>query len=213
MRERENIIYSPNVRSALPSQYLNAPADSAILIAVIHDKVLAHRTLIGAALTVNRCHKPFAIKKERSHMPALAFIATTPQKQIPWVRLTIALFIMLLLGACATTADLMDNLNKSLRGYEKAIRWGQYEAAYSFHKWEAGAPPALPKNIENFRVTKYETFGEKFNEKDMIMKQTVKLRYYNTETQREKSLQLPQEWEFDPKSKRWFLISPPIAFQ
>jgi hypothetical protein len=151
--------------------------------------------------------------KERSHMPALALIATAPQKQISWVRLTITLLIILLLGACATTADRMDNLNKSLRGYEKAIRWGHYETAYSFHKFKEGAPSSLPENIDNFRVTKYESFGQKLNEKDMIMKQKIKIRYYNTETQREKSLQHPQEWEFDPKSKRWFLISEPIKFQ
>lgn len=138
---------------------------------------------------------------------------TATKNQTLWVRLTVALFITLLLGACATTADLMDNLNKSLRGYEKAIRWAKYDAAYSFHKWEEGSQPSMPKDIENFRVTKYETFGEKFNEKDMVMKQTVKLRYYNTEDQREKSLQHPQEWKFYPKSKRWFLISEPITFK
>ena len=71
----------------------------------------------------------------------------------------------------------------------------------------------MPKDIENFRVTKYETFGEKFNEKDMVMTQTVKLHYYNTETQSVKSLQHPQKWKFYPESKRWFLISEPITFQ
>lgn len=143
-------------------------------------------------------------------MPTPALIAT--RTRTPWVQLTVALFIALLLSACSTTGDLMDNLNKSLRSYEKAIRWAQYDAAYSFHKWEGDAPK-MPENIENFRVTRYETFGEKFNQKDKTMKQTIKLSYYNMEDQRVKSLKHPQEWKFYPESKRWFLISPPIPFR
>lgn len=143
-------------------------------------------------------------------MPTPALI--TANTRALWTRLTIALCITLLLGACATTGDLMDNLNKSLRGYEKAIRWAKYDLAYSFHKWEGDAP-SMPEDIENFRVTKYETFGEKFNQKDMIMKQTIKLSYYNTEDQRVRSIRHPQEWKFYPESKRWFLLSPPIPFK
>lgn len=138
---------------------------------------------------------------------------TTTGTQTSWAKLVIALFITLLLSACATTNDMMDSLNKSLRGYEKAIRWAQYDAAYSFHKWEAGMQPSMPENIENFRVTKYKTFGEQFNPKEKTMKQTVKLRYYNTEDQRERSLEQPQEWKFFPDNDRWYLVSEPITFK
>lgn len=142
-----------------------------------------------------------------------ALTTTTTKKQLSWTQLTVAIFITLLLGACATTGDKMDDLNKALRGYEKAIRWGKYDAAYSFHKWDKGVQPTIPANMENIRVTSYETVGEKFNEKLMIMKQTVKLRYYSTETLREKAMQLPQEWKYFPELKRWYLISEPITFE
>jgi len=146
-------------------------------------------------------------------MPIPALTATKTQKQRSWVRLTVAIFIALLLGACATTGDKMDDLNKALRGYEKAIRWGKYDAAYSFHKWPDGVQATLPANMETIRVTSYETVGEKFNEKQMIMKQTIKLRYYSTETLREKAMQLPQEWKYFPELKRWYLISEPLTFE
>lgn len=146
-------------------------------------------------------------------MPSAALIASTPPPAPSRARWIAPLLIALLLGACTTTGDLMDDLNTSLRGYEKAIRWAQYDAAYSYHKWEDAAPTSLPPDIENFRVTHYETFGEKFNAKDMVMKQSIRLRYYHTETQREKSLRHEQEWKYYPESKRWFLISPPITFE
>jgi len=150
-----------------------------------------------------------------SDMPTPAFTATATQRQTRWVLLTATFLITLLLGACAgiENAEKMDNLNKTLRGYEKAIRWAKYDAAYSYHKWEDDVQPSIPKDIENFRVTKYETFGQKFSEKDMIMKQTLKLRYYNTESQREKALQQIQEWKYYPKLERWYLISAPLTFK
>ena len=120
--------------------------------------------------------------------------------------------IALVLSACATEADLMDSLNKSLRGYEKAIRWAKFDAAYSFHKWDGDAPATLPASMENIRVTNYETTGQKFDPKAKIMKQMVILRYYSTDSLRELTLKLPQEWKYFPEQKRWYLISDPITF-
>jgi hypothetical protein len=118
----------------------------------------------------------------------------------------------LLLGACATQGDLMDSLNKSLRGYEKAVRWAQFDAVYSFHKWEGDAPATLPASLKNIRVTHYETSGQKFDPKQKVMKQMLTLRYYSTDSLRELTLQVPQEWKYFPELKRWYLISKPIAF-
>jgi len=138
---------------------------------------------------------------------------TTQQNQstfaLRW--LTVGL-VTLLLSACATQADMMDNLNKALRGYEKAVRWGKFEAVYSYHKWEANQEPEIPANMEKIRVTKYEASRQKFDQKNLTMKQTVTLRYYNTDDQRERSLKHRHEWKYFSDSKRWYLISDPIVF-
>lgn len=120
---------------------------------------------------------------------------------------------ILLLTGCATTSDMMDKLNTSLRGYEKAIRWAKFDSAYSYHKWDDDEQASIPSYMENIRVTHFETMGEKFDPKNKVMKRTVKLRYYNTEYQREKSMRYPQEWKFFEDSKRWYLVSAPITFQ
>jgi hypothetical protein len=118
----------------------------------------------------------------------------------------------LILSACATQGDIMDNLNKTLRGYEKAVRWAKYEAVYSYHKWESEEEAEIPANMEKIKVTKYESSRQKFNQKDKVMKQMVTLRYYNTDDLRERSLKHRHEWKYFPKSKRWYLISDPIVF-
>ncbi|HEC20774.1 MAG TPA: hypothetical protein ENI97_15780 [Gammaproteobacteria bacterium] len=118
----------------------------------------------------------------------------------------------LLLGACATQGDIMDKLNTTLRGYEQAVRWGQFDAVYSFHRWPDEQEPSLPANMENIRITKYAASGQRLDPKKMIMKQTVTLSYYNTDDQRVRSIKHRHEWKYFPKLKRWYLISDPITF-
>ncbi len=126
-----------------------------------------------------------------------------------WCGLSLA---VLLLSACATQGEMMDNLNKTLRGYEKAVRWAKFDAAYSYHKWEANQEISIPASMENIRVTKYESSNQRFDQQKQIMKQTITLRYYNTDDLRERSLKQRQEWKYFPESKRWYLISDPIVF-
>jgi hypothetical protein len=108
--------------------------------------------------------------------------------------------------------DLMEDLNRTLRGYEKAVRWAQFDAVYSFHRWEDGVEPTIPANMEKIKVTKYETSREKFDPKEKVMLQTVTLSYYNTDDQRVRTLKHRHEWKYFPESKRWYLISEPIVF-
>lgn len=119
----------------------------------------------------------------------------------------------LLLSACATQGDMMDSLNKTLRGYEKAVRWAKFDTVYSYHKWAADQEEQEPPDsMENIRVTKYEASRQKFDQKELVMKQTISLRYYTTDDPRERSLKHRHEWKYFSKSKRWYLISDPIVF-
>ncbi len=128
---------------------------------------------------------------------------------LSWFGLSLA---ALLLSACATQGEMMDNLNKTLRGYEKAVRWAKFDAAYSYHKWKVDQEATIPANMENIRVTKYESSGQKFDQQKLVMKQTVTLHYYNTDDLRERRLKHRHEWKYFPESKRWYLISDPIVF-
>ena len=121
--------------------------------------------------------------------------------------------ISLVLGACSSTGQMMDNLNQTLRSYERAIRWANFDAAYSFHKWEEGVQPTLPANIKNIKVTRYQKTNEQFDQKNLRMKQRVTVQYYNTSNLRERSMQIQQDWKYFPELKRWHLMSDPITFK
>ena len=121
--------------------------------------------------------------------------------------------LLLLLGACATTADKMDKLNSTLRGYEKALRWAKFDMAYSFHKWDSDEQPSIPNHLKNIRLTSYGVGNRSFDEKTMTAKQTVTIRFYNQSDLRERTLEDKQRWKYFPDSKRWYLISEPPTFQ
>lgn len=128
-----------------------------------------------------------------------------------WVWGLIPLLLLGLAG-CATTADKMDRLNRTLRAYEKNIRWAKFDAAYSFHKWEAGEQPSIPRHLKEIRVTGYDVTGTHFDPKTMTATQTVSIRYYSMETSRERTLEDRQRWQYNEDIKRWQLISPPPTF-
>jgi hypothetical protein len=122
------------------------------------------------------------------------------------------LIVALLLGACATSADRLDNLNRTLLAYEKAVRWAKFDIVYSFHKWDTDEQPSLPARLKNIRVTGYEVVNSRFDEKTMITTQLVAIRYYNTDTLRERELEGRQRWKYFPEPKRWYLLSDPLTF-
>ena len=126
--------------------------------------------------------------------------------------LIITLTTMLLSACAANRLDMMEDLNRSLRGYEKAVRWAQFDAVYSFHRWQEGEEPTIPASMEKIKVTQYETSREEFDPKAKVMKQTVTIRYYNTDDQRVRSFKHPHEWKYFEENKRWYLISEPIVF-
>ena len=122
------------------------------------------------------------------------------------------LFLLITLGACATSYDKMDKLNMTLLGYEKALRWAKFDVAYSFHKWDADEQPSLPKYLKNIRLTSYSAGNHSFDETSMTAKQMVTISYYNKDNLRERSMEDKQSWKYFPDKKRWFLISKPPTF-
>ena len=121
--------------------------------------------------------------------------------------------LLILPGACAMTSDKMDKLNTTLKGYEKALRWSKFDAAYSFHKWDENEQPSIPKHLKNIRLTSYSVNNSNFDAATMTAKQTVAISYYNNNNLREKSLEDKQRWNFFADKKRWYLMSKPPTFK
>lgn len=145
-------------------------------------------------------------------MPTIASSHPLLNKRLLMAMLMVC-FTVLVLGACSTTADKTDKLDRMLRGYEKALRWAKFDMAYSYFKWESGEQAIVPKHLKSIRLTQYRIASRQFDEDTMTATQVVTIKYYNQDNLREKELEDHQKWEYFSDEKRWYLVSQPPAFK
>ena len=126
-------------------------------------------------------------------------------------------FIMLLmlgLYACAGISDTAYKLDSTMFAYERAMRWGDYDVAYSAHVNEKGPLSSEErKRLNRFRVTGYTAAQAKFVGDTKHAIQLVELRYYNEENVRERILNVTVAWEYDDAGNRWQITSPFPSFK
>ena len=118
-------------------------------------------------------------------------------------------FILLILG-CASmeTGEKMSHFDETSRAYLRAIRWGEYEAAFAFKKL-AARDEELP-DFENYRtvqVTNYKVKQTFISEDKSRIIQIVDFQYYRTNDVTVKNLLDRQKWEYDKEQEKWFLQS------
>ena len=120
------------------------------------------------------------------------------------------LLLVLLLAACAATGgERVEQLDRTLWLYERAVRWSEFELAYSMHKQDAEVPSVPPAGLENIEVTGYVASNRVVNDDRTRATQVVQIRYVNREHMRERTIVDRQEWEYDSERKQWLLVSPP----
>ena len=111
-----------------------------------------------------------------------------------------------LLFSCAASSD-FESLDASLRSYERAIRWGEFTAAKSFHKNEPELKDLERRRLKFYRVTNYAVIRnevvDKFNSHAY-----VEIKYYKSDRPVIKSVTVKQHWKRDKGSKLWYLESP-----
>lgn len=124
------------------------------------------------------------------------------------------LLLALSLGACAAISEneRMTGLDNTLKNYERAIRWADFDAAYGFHRWGDGDDPTPPKRLGNVRVTQYQLVNSHMATDNLSYTQTVRISYYLLDSPRERQIIDRQRWEYDEKAGRWWLASPPPQF-
>ncbi len=122
------------------------------------------------------------------------------------------LLAALLLSACATTSARMDSLDRTLKDYDRAIRWGQFDAVYAFRKWGDEQRPVASKSLQNLRVTQYKVLSSDLSPDKLKYTQVVKIHYYLLDSPRERQVTDRQKWEYDEEQKRWWLTSEIPAF-
>jgi len=118
-------------------------------------------------------------------------------------RLITLLIAISLTTGCFSTMRKKQKLEDTLRGYESAIRWNEFETANGFGSG-ANPPPDISR-LSNIKVTSYEVRNSQVSEEKLEAKQAVIIQYYDINTMREETIVHNQQWTYDEGLKRWIL--------
>ena len=137
---------------------------------------------------------------------------TQLKKEIEMVKFLVKwVVLMLLILGCASLEEEKENWMKfddTTRGYLRALRWGEYEAAYGFKRLP-GINDKLPdfQDLSDVRVTSYRVKQTVISEDEMIVMQIVDFQYYRMRNVTVRTITDRQKWEYDKDKERWYLLS------
>jgi hypothetical protein len=89
--------------------------------------------------------------------------------------------------------------------YGTAIRWGYYETAYGYV--DPDKRKQTPPDLANVRVTGYDVVQPPVLKDKNTATQIVHIEYLFKDVQKVHSLTDRQRWDYDPKTKNWWLES------
>ena len=122
----------------------------------------------------------------------------------------VVLLASMTLGGCGTISGHLKNesLDRTLKNYERGMRWGNYPVVLSMHKIPPDAPIPLPEDYADYTISGYDIVYAAVMTGDNHAVQTIKIQYVDLPTQRLHAVMDRQAWEYDLEGKRWVLTSP-----
>ena len=130
----------------------------------------------------------------------------------PFIKLVLALSILSLLASCAMSPDPMQTLDSSIRSYERALRWGDFNRAKTFHKNGSTMSDVERRRMKFYRVTGYTVLQHNTPDKHNSHL-LVEIKYYKNDMPVIKSITAKQHWKREKESKIWYLDTPYPRFR
>jgi len=119
-------------------------------------------------------------------------------------------FCVLLLIGCATFegAQRMNLLEEMSLAYKDALISSNYRAANKLvRNKETGHQDPDFNHLKNVTVTSYELLEKTASSDNLEAQLTVEIRYFHADYLRVTTLVDEQQWEYDKKDGRWYLVS------
>ncbi len=119
------------------------------------------------------------------------------------------LSILMVLSGCAglVAGNRGQNFDLQMLGYERAIRWGEFQMADSFRLPTTGDPQTDFSAYEGIRVTAYEVLRTTFSDNAEKAQRTVSIQYFRESSPAVRKITDNQEWEYNADLERWFLLT------
>ncbi|GAA4857582.1 hypothetical protein [Luteimonas vadosa] len=125
-----------------------------------------------------------------------------------WLALWLAACLPLLLAGCATSGQ-MDALEKAQYAYSAAIRWGDFEGAWTLVDPEYREEnPMTHLEFERYnqvQVSGYRDMASQVGE--MVAAREIEIGLVNRHNMTTRSMRYTERWRYDPAAKTWWLTS------
>jgi hypothetical protein len=122
----------------------------------------------------------------------------------------LAVSSLLLLAGCATNQR-SNLLTNTLTAYGSTLRWGDFQSAAQFIEPKLRAAHPISKlDLERYQqvqVSEYDNGAGPVPVGDNEVQQTVHISLINVHTQSARSIVDHQTWQYDEKTKHWWLTS------
>lgn len=109
--------------------------------------------------------------------------------------------------SCSLSPDAMQTLDSSVRSYERAIRWGGFTRAKSFHKKSSTLSDFERRRLKTYRVTGYTVLQHNTPDPYNSML-VVEIKYYKNDMPVIKTISAKQHWKREKESTVWYLDTP-----
>ena len=127
-----------------------------------------------------------------------------------WIRGVLVLIVSAL-AACASGGSKMDALQSAQYDYSAAIRWNDFEGAWSMVDPEFRKEhPISELEFERYKqvkVSRYNVLASQGSAKDMHARQEVQIDVINEHTQVQRSIRYTEVWRYDEAAKTWLVTS------
>lgn len=117
------------------------------------------------------------------------------------------LLVILALTGCASVPEKLEVLDTTLKNYEKAMLWSEYDYILTSHVSE-NMSPEQHEQLKAIKVTGYDVLKSKLLPGENKFVQLVDLKYYNRSYGVVRELRIDQEWVYDEARKAWVLLTP-----
>ena len=122
-------------------------------------------------------------------------------------KLTLVFFIFTSLFSCSITPDELEMLDKSVRSYERAIRWGDFILAKSFHKTNPTLHSIERRRLKLYKISGYTLLNHETPDLQNAYS-LVEIKYYKNDRPVIKTLTVKQHWKREKNSKIWYIDTP-----
>ncbi len=123
-----------------------------------------------------------------------------------WVLMLVLMVVAF--GAQAAGGRQKGKLEQAQNAYAAAIRWGDFEGAWSFV--EPAYAEAHPmgefelRRYDQIQVSGYRDLSSSVEPDDVVVR-LIEVRVINRHTQAERTLRYRERWRWDAGAKRWWL--------